>query len=174
MARGITNWDCQWKNSKPEDPVSYCAAQASTRILELESRCAVYPHRGFESHPLRQFLGTQHDRAAGFCKPAAKPSALGPKADSRTSNLNVPFVPETDPSVGTQRHPMAWRGKAAGVHVEGRSNRTCQSTLLQNRRGAGLLNPTKLFLKAEAVIVIALVDDLAVLDLHESYPVEAE
>jgi len=38
MARGITNWDCQWKNSKPEDPVSYCAAQASTRILELENR----------------------------------------------------------------------------------------------------------------------------------------
>ena len=45
---------------------------------------------------------------------------------------------------------------------------------LQTFRGAGLLNPTKLFLKAEAVIVIALVDDLAVLDLHEGYPVEAE
>ena len=40
--------------------------------------------------------------------------------------------------------------------------------------GAGLLNPTKLFLKAEAVIIIALVDDLAVLDSHESFPVEAE
>jgi hypothetical protein len=37
-----------------------------------------------------------------------------------------------------------------------------------------LLNPTKLFLKAEAVIIIALVDDLAVLDSHESFPVEAE
>jgi hypothetical protein len=40
--------------------------------------------------------------------------------------------------------------------------------------GSGLLNPTKLFLKAEAVIVIALVGDLSVLDSHESYPVEAE
>jgi hypothetical protein len=44
----------------------------------------------------------------------------------------------------------------------------------QPSTGSGLLNPTKLFLKAEAVIVIALVGDLSVLDSHESYPVEAE
>jgi hypothetical protein len=35
---------------------SYCAAEASIRVLELESRCAVYPHRGFEAHSLRQCL----------------------------------------------------------------------------------------------------------------------
>ena len=41
MASGITNWDCQWKNSEREGTVSYWTAQASMRILELESRCAV-------------------------------------------------------------------------------------------------------------------------------------
>ena len=39
-----------------QEGLSSRAVRASTRILELESRCSGYPHRGFESHPLRQFL----------------------------------------------------------------------------------------------------------------------
>ena len=30
--------------------LSYCAARARTNVLELESRCAVHPYRGLESH----------------------------------------------------------------------------------------------------------------------------
>ena len=37
-----------------------------------------------------------------------------------------------------------------------------------------LLNPTQLFLEAEAVIVVALIDDLTVLDPDEGYSLEAE
>ena len=33
--------------------LSYKATRDGMRILELESRCAVYPYRGFESHPFR-------------------------------------------------------------------------------------------------------------------------
>jgi len=39
MASGITNWDCQWKNSEWERTVSYWTGRASMRLLELENRC---------------------------------------------------------------------------------------------------------------------------------------
>src|SRR4029079_1977838 len=42
------------------------------------------------------------------------------------------------------------------------------------KSSARLLNPTQLFLKAEAVIIVALLDNFAVLDAHEGQPVEAE
>ena len=37
-----------------------------------------------------------------------------------------------------------------------------------------LLNPTQLFLEVAAVIVVALIDDLAVLDPHDGHSVEAK
>src|SRR5262245_66369337 len=43
-----------------------------------------------------------------------------------------------------------------------------------SRSPGRLLNPTQLLLEAEAVIVIALIDDLAVLDPNEGHPVEVE
>ena len=36
---GITSQDCKRKNGEQEHTLSYCAAQASRRILELENRC---------------------------------------------------------------------------------------------------------------------------------------
>src|SRR5262245_10565661 len=43
-----------------------------------------------------------------------------------------------------------------------------------SRSPGRLLNPTQLLLEAKAVIVIALIDDLAVLDPNEGHPVEVE
>ena len=39
MALGITSQDGRSRNAEPEHTLSYRAAQASTRILELENRC---------------------------------------------------------------------------------------------------------------------------------------
>jgi hypothetical protein len=41
MAPVITNQDDRPKNGEQEHTLSHGAAQANTRILELESRCAV-------------------------------------------------------------------------------------------------------------------------------------
>ena len=38
------------RNAKQQHTLSYSAALSIMRILELESRCAVQPHRGFEPH----------------------------------------------------------------------------------------------------------------------------
>ena len=39
MALGIACQDSQRKNGEQQHTLSYCAAQASMRLLELENRC---------------------------------------------------------------------------------------------------------------------------------------
>ena len=39
MALGVTCQDCQRKNNEQQRTLSYSAAHARTRILELENRC---------------------------------------------------------------------------------------------------------------------------------------
>ena len=46
MTRGITNQHHRLRNAEQEHTLNYSAAQASMRVIELESRCAVYPYRG--------------------------------------------------------------------------------------------------------------------------------
>jgi hypothetical protein len=62
------------RNGKPERTLGYWVAQADMRILEL-SRCAVYLHRGFESHStLRQEVEYTLE---AYCKRAANGSKRG-------------------------------------------------------------------------------------------------
>jgi hypothetical protein len=71
-ALGVTRQDDPSRNAEPEHTLSYYAARVGMRFLELESRCAVYPHRGFESHPLRQFLISGMVGIGAHCKTSCK------------------------------------------------------------------------------------------------------
>ena len=68
------------------DTVSYRAARASMRILELENRCTGNRTRGFESHPLRQPLA-HFQGLAGLLdfqsiNPSMLPLPLRPREDA--------------------------------------------------------------------------------------------
>ena len=52
-ARGVTNQDDRVGNAEPEHTLSHVTAQASMRNLRTRKPLCGYPHRGFESHPLR-------------------------------------------------------------------------------------------------------------------------
>ena len=92
MAPGITSQDHRSLNGKPERTVSYYAARASTRILELENRCTGNRTVGLNPHPLRQFARKAFCRLTGAIQNRAGALLLASLPRPNSEDRDRPFA----------------------------------------------------------------------------------